>query len=268
VTWKININSDMGEGYGRWQLGPDEELIPLVPTVNIACGYHAGDPRIMRRVAAAAIAAGADVGPHVSLPDLRGFGRRPIEIDPDDLRDDVLYQIGALEGFVRAAGGTMRHVKPHGSLFAMCGRREEYARALLGAVASFDKNLIVNVGHGWPQRLAPEYGLTVVTEGYIDLDYQPDGFPLVEPTKLSRDPEEVARRALAIVRGQSAPALDGSTVEVVTPTVCIHGDMPNVLDVTRHLRKRLAEEGVEVVGLAEAIEAAGDVAVDVAVDPL
>jgi UPF0271 protein len=154
----------------------------------------------------------------------------------------------------------MRHVKPHGSLFAMCGRREEYARALLGAVASFDKNLIVNVGHGWPQRLAAEYGLTVVTEGYIDLDYQPDGFPRVEPTKLSRDPEEVVRRALAIVRGRSAPALDGSTVEVVAPTVCIHGDMPNVLDVTRHLRKRLAEEDVEVVGLAEAISAAEDAA--------
>jgi 5-oxoprolinase (ATP-hydrolysing) subunit A len=258
VTRKININSDMGEGYGRWQLGPDEDLIPLVPTVNIACGYHAGDPRIMRRVAAAAIAAGADVGPHVSLPDLRGFGRRPMEIDPDDLRDDVLYQIGALEGFVRAEGGTMRHVKPHGSLFAMCGRREEYARALLGAVASFDKNLIVNVGHGWPQRLAAEYGLTVVTEGYIDLDYQPDGFPRVEPMKLPRDPEDVVLRALAIVRGQSAPALDGSTVEVVAPTLCIHGDMPGVLDVTRHLRKRLAEEDVEVVGLAEAIEAAGN----------
>jgi UPF0271 protein len=253
MTLKININCDMGEGYGRWQLGCDEELIPLVPTVNIACGYHAGDPRIMRRVAAAAIAAGADVGPHVSLPDLRGFGRRPMEIDPADLRDDVLYQIGALEGFVRAEVGTMRHVKPHGSLYAMCGRREEYARALLSAVAGFDKNLIVIVGQGWPQRLAAEYGLTVLSEGYIDLDYQPDGFPRVEPMKLSRDPDDVVRRALDIVRGQAATALDGSRVEVSTPTLCIHGDMPGVLDVARHLRKRLAEEDIEVVGLAEAV---------------
>jgi UPF0271 protein len=253
VTFKININSDMGEGYGRWQLGPDEDLIPLVSTVNIACGFHAGDPKIMRRVAAAAIAAGADVGPHVSLPDIRGFGRRPMEIDPDDLRDDVLYQIGALEGFVRAAGGTMRHVKPHGSLYAMCGRREEYARALLDAVAGFDKNLIVIVGQGWPQRLAAEYGLTVVYEGYVDLDYRPDGFPHVEPVKLPRDPDEVVRRALGIVRQHSAPALDGSEVEVAAPTICLHGDMPGVLDVARHLRKRLAEEDIEVVGLAEAV---------------
>jgi 5-oxoprolinase (ATP-hydrolysing) subunit A len=135
----------------------------------------------------------------------------------------------------------------------MCGRREEYARALLGAVASFDKNLIVIVGQGWPQRLAPEYGLTVVYEGYIDLDYQPDGFPLVEPVKQPRDPDDVVRRALSIVRDQSATALDGSAVEVATPTVCLHGDMPNVLEVARHLRKRLAEENVAVVGLAEAV---------------
>ena len=140
---------------------------------------------------------------------------------------------------VRAEGGAMRHVKPHGSLFAMCGRREEYARALLGAVASFDKNLIVNVGHGWPRRLAAEYGLTVGTEGYIDLDYQPDGFPFVEPVKQPRDPDDVVRRALSIVRDQSATALDGSAVKIATPTVCLHGDMPNVLEVARRLRKRL-----------------------------
>jgi UPF0271 protein len=255
MTWKININSDMGEGFGRWQLGSDEELIPLVPTVNIACGFHAGDPRIMRRVTAAAIAAGADIGPHVALPDLRGFGRRPMELDPDDLRDDVLYQIGALDGFVRAEGGTMRHVKPHGSLYAMCGRREDYARALLGAVASYDKNLIVIVGQGWPQKLAAEYGLTVVYEGYIDLDYQPDGFPRVEPVKQPRDPDDVVARALAIVREQSATALDGSAIGVRTPTLCLHGDMPNVLEVARHVRKRLAEESIEVVGLAEAVQA-------------
>ena len=149
----------------------------------------------------------------------------------------------------------MRHVKPHGSLYAMCGRREACARALLAAVASYDKNLIVIVGQGWPQRLAAEYGLTVVYEGYIDLDYQPDGYPRVEPVKQSRDPDDVVRRALAIVREQSATALDGSAIDVRTPTLCLHGDMPNVLEVTRHVRKRLAEEGIEVVGLAAAVQA-------------
>lgn len=253
MTWKININTDMGEGYGRWRLGPDEELIPLVPTVNIACGFHAGDPRIMRRVTAQALEAGLDVGAHVSLPDLRGFGRRPIEIDPDDLRDDVLYQVGALDAFVRAEGGAMRHVKPQGSLHAMCGRREEYAHALLTAISAYDDELIVIVGRGWPQRLAADYGLKVVYEGYIDLEYHPDGYPRVEHAKSPYDPDDVVRRALAIVKEHSARALDGSTLEVVTPTLCLHGDMPNVLEVTHRVRERLAEESVEIVGLTCAL---------------
>jgi UPF0271 protein len=245
----------MGDGYGRWRLGPDEELVPLVPTVNIACGFHAGDPRIMHRVTAQAVEAGIDVGAHVSLPDLRGFGRRPMEIDPDDLRDDVLYQVGSLDAFVRAEGGAMRHVKPHGALYVMCGRRGEYARALLEAVAKYDDELIVIVGPGWPQRIAGEYGLTVVREGYIDLEYQPDGYPKVEHTKRPCDPDDVVRRALTIVKEHTAEALDGSTLEVVTPTLCLHGDMPNVLEVTRRVRERLAEEDVEIVGLSSALAA-------------
>jgi UPF0271 protein len=253
VSWQVNINSDMGEGFGRWQLGSDEELIPLVPTVNIACGFHAGDPRIMHRVTAAAIAAGADVGAHVALPDLRGFGRRPFDIDADDLRDDLIYQIGALDAFVRVEGGTMRHVKPHGSLYAMCGRNEHYAHALLDAVSRYDESLIVIVGQGWPERLAASFGLTVRHEGYIDLDYQPDGFPQVEPVKKACDPDEVARRAVAIVKEQAATALDGSRIEVVTPTLCLHGDMPNVLDVATRVRDRLAEEDIEIVDLASAL---------------
>lgn len=253
MTWRININSDMGEGFGRWQLGPDEELIPLVPTVNIACGFHAGDSRIMHRVTKAAVAAGVDIGAHVALPDLRGFGRRPLEIAPEELLDDILYQIGALDAFVRFEGGTMRHVKPHGSLYAMCGRREEYARALLEAVSRYDRNLIVIVGQGWPERLADEYGLIVRHEGYIDLDYQPDGFPIVEPVKQARDPEEVARRAVAIVKERKATAADGTQITVETPTLCLHGDMPNVLEVAATLRVRLCAEDIEIVDLAKAV---------------
>jgi 5-oxoprolinase (ATP-hydrolysing) subunit A len=254
---KININSDVGEGYGRWQLGADDELIPLVPTVNIACGFHAGDPRIMRETVRIALDAGADIGAHVSLPDLRGFGRRPMRLPPDELRDDVLYQIGGLDAFVRSAGGRLRHVKPHGSLYAMCGREEGYARALLEAVAGLDPELIVIAGQGWPQRLAAGYGVRAVYEGYVDLEYQPDGFPLVEPRKRAHDPDDVVRRALGIIRDGTATAVDGSTVRVRTPTLCLHGDMPNVLDVAPRLRKRLAEEDIELVDLATAVGAEG-----------
>ncbi|GAB2802813.1 5-oxoprolinase subunit PxpA [Actinoallomurus bryophytorum] len=252
MTWKININTDVGDGYGQWRLGVDEEILSLVPTVNIACGFHAGDPRIMHRVTARAVELGVDVGAHVSLPDLRGFGRRPMEIDPGDLRDDVLYQVGSLDAFVRAEGGAMRHVKPHGALYTMCGKRVDYAQALLEAVAKYDDELIVITGPGWPQRLAADYGLTVVGEGYIDLDYRPDGYPEAEETRRPRDPEDVALRALRIVKEHTAKALDGSAIEVVTPTLCLHGDR----SVIRHVRERLAEEDVDVVGLSSALAAA------------
>ena len=251
MTWKININADMGGGHGQWRLAPGE--VPLVPSVNIACGFHAGDPRTMHRVTAQAVEGGIDVGAHVSLRDPRGVGRRPMEIDPGELRDDVLYQVGALDAFVRAEGGAMRHVKPYGALYVMCGRRLDYARALLEAVATYDDELIVITGPGWPQRLAAEYGLTVVGEGYIDLDYRPDGYPEVEHTRWPRDPEDVVRRALGIVKEHTVEALDGSTIEVVTSTLCLRGDTPSVV---RHVRERLAQEDVEVVGLSSALAAA------------
>ena len=251
MTWKININSDMGGGSGQWRLAPGE--VPLVPSVNVACGFHAGDPRTMHRVTAQAVEAGIDVGAHVSFYDLQKSSRRPIEVDPGDLRDDVLYQLGSLDAFVRAEGGAMRHVKPHGALYVMCGRRLDYAQALLDAVAKYDDELIVITGPGWPQRLAAEYGLTVIGEGYLDLDYRPDGYPEVEHTRRPRDPEDVARRALGIVKEHTVEALDGSTIEVVTPTLCLRGDTPGV---ARHVRERLAQEGVEVVGLSLALAAA------------
>jgi 5-oxoprolinase (ATP-hydrolysing) subunit A len=250
VTWKININSDMGGGYGQWRLGPGE--VPLVPSVNVACGFHAGDPRTMHRVTAQAVEAGIDVGAHVSFYDLQKSSRRPIEVDPGDLRDDVLYQLGSLDAFVRAEGGAMRHVKPHGALYVMCGRRLDYARALLEAVAKYDDELIVITGPGWPQGLAADYGLTVIGEGYIDVDYRADGYPEVEYTRRPSDPEDVVRRALAIVKEHTATALDGSTIEVVTRTLCLHGDR----SVARHVRERLAQEDVEVVGLSSALAAA------------
>lgn len=258
MTYRVNINSDMGEGFGRWRLGHDEELIPLVPTVNIACGFHAGDPQIMRKTTAAATAAGADIGAHVALPDLRGFGRRKLDIGAEELRDDIVYQIGALDAFVRTEGGRMRHVKPHGTLYAMCGRTEDYARALLDAVARYDDDLVVIVGDGWPQRLAGEYGLRVVYEGYIDLDYQPDGYPVVEPVKQSHDPDRVAERAVELVTAHTATAVDGTRITVHTPTLCLHGDMPNVLDVAHRVRAALAANDIEIVDLATAVGATSE----------
>jgi len=225
VTWNINLNVDLGEAPG-----PSAELMALVPSVTIACG----DPRSMHRLSAQAVEAGIDVGALIRPPRTSGDG-------PDDLRDDVLFQVGALDAFVQSEGGAMRHVKPYGPLSALCDQREEYARALLEAVATYDDEMIVIAGPGWPQRLADAYGLTVVREGYVNVEYRPDG-------RIShvQDPDEVVRHALRLV---AAP--DGSTLEVVT----LHGDTPDVVEVTRRVRQRLAEEDVSIVGLTPAVAA-------------
>jgi UPF0271 protein len=228
VTWNINLNADLGEAPG-----PSAELIALVPSVTIACG----DPRSMHRLSAQAVEAGIDVGALIRPPRTSGDG-------PDDLRDDVLYQVGALDAFVQSEGGAMRHVKPHGSLSALCGQREEYARALLEAVAKYDDEMIVVAGPGWPQRLADSYGLTVVREGYLDREYRPDG--RIEQVQ---DPDEVVRRALRLAKDRTA----GSTFDVMTLT--LSGDTPNVVEVTRRVRQRLAEEDVGIVGLTPAVAA-------------
>jgi UPF0271 protein len=250
MATQININCDMGEGYGRWTLGDDAGILPLVPTANIATGFHGGDPTIMRRVVCMAKEVGADIGAHVSLPDLLGFGRRRIDVSPQELQDYVTYQIGALGAFARAADAELTHVKPHGILYGMAGQDPEIGRALLTAVRDYDPNLIVIVGGAETPRLARELGLRVLPEAYCDLDYHPNGYPVIERHKKARDPEEVARRELQIALEQRGSAVDGSELKLDMRTMCIHGDASNAVEVATLVRKRLAEAGVDVVPLA------------------
>lgn len=251
----INLNSDMGESYGRWQLGNDAELMGLVPTINVACGFHAGEPHVMRRTIELAAAAGVELGAHVALPDMLGFGRRPMEISGDELRDYVTYQIGALLGFVRAAGLTLYHVKPHGALYAMCGKSEVHALALFRAMKAIDPGLVAIVGGPAAAAAAAATGVQAVPEGYVDLRYQPNGFPVLERAKRAWDPEEVAERAVRIVRDRRLDAVDGSKVPVAVPTICLHGDAPNAVDVARSVRARLAAEGIDIVPLRHVLTA-------------
>jgi UPF0271 protein len=249
----VNVNCDLGESFGRWRLGNDEELIRHVPTANVACGFHAGDPHVMRRTVELAREYGVEVGAHVGLPDLVGFGRRRLEVSGDELRDVVLYQLGALGAFAGAAGVPVTHVKPHGVLYAMCGEREEYAAGLLEAVAAVDPSFVVIVGGAVAGELGAGLGLTVTAEGYVDLAYRPDGFPVIERVKEAWPPGEVARRAVRLVKERAATAVDGSELSVDVPTICVHGDAANAVEVARTLRERLAEEGVEVLPLRAAI---------------
>ncbi len=250
---RININCDMGESFGPWQLGNDAELMRYVPTINVACGFHAGDPHVMRRTVELAAEAGVEVGAHPGLPDILGFGRRRLEISADELKDYVLYQVGALQGIARAAGLRLSHVKPHGALYAMCGGREELALALLEAARSLDPDTIVIVGGPAVEAASAATGVRAVPEGYVDLAYQPNGFPVLERAKRTWDPDEVAARAVRIVRERRLEAVDGSSLTINVPTFCVHGDAPNAIEVARAVRERLAREGIEVVGLARAV---------------
>ncbi len=250
---RININCDMGESFGPWRLGNDAELMRYVPTINVACGFHAGDPHVMRRTVELAAEAGVEVGAHPGLPDILGFGRRRLEISADELKDYVLYQVGALQGIARAAGLRLSHVKPHGALYAMCGGREELALALLEAARSLDPDTIVIVGGPAVEAASAATGVRAVPEGYVDLAYQPNGFPVLERAKRTWDPDEVAARAVRIVRERRLEAVDGSSLTINVPTFCVHGDAPNAIEVARAVRERLAREGIEVVGLARAV---------------
>lgn len=246
----INLNCDMGESFGRWALGNDAELMRWIPTINVACGFHAGDPHVMQRTVALAAAAGVEVGAHVALPDRLGFGRRRLELDPEELYDDVIYQVGALGAFCRAAGVPLGHVKPHGALYAMCGEREDYARALFRAMRAVDPALAAILGGPAVAPAAAATGVRAVAEGYVDLAYQPSGFPVLERAKRAWPPAEVAANAVRIARERRLAAVDGSSIPLEVPTICIHGDAPNGVEVARAVREALAAAGLEVVSLA------------------
>jgi len=249
MTTQININCDMGESFGRWELGHDAELMPLVPTVNIACGFHGGDPSVMRRTVAMACAAGVEIGAHVGLPDLLGFGRRRLEITPSELQDGVTYQIGALAAFVRAEGGHLTHVKPHGSLYGMASHDPVYCQSVLRAVRDFDPRLLVILSGPSVSAVAADLGVTCVSEAFIDLDYRPDGSLLLEPAKQAWAPAVVASRALEVVLHKRGYTVDGTELQLDVRTLCLHGDAPNAVQIAQVVRQELAAANIQVTGL-------------------
>lgn len=251
----INLNVDVGESFGNYSFGADGALLPLVPTANVACGAHAGDPRVMRETVALAVEHGVEIGAHVSLPDLLGFGRRVIDIDADELRDTILFQIGALSAFTTAAGTRLYHVKPHGVLYRLCGERDDYAEALISAVAEFDPGLRVITGGSRPAEVGRRRGVEVTHEGYVDLAYRPDGYPIVERRKQPSDPAQVAHRAVTLAAtGKSVVAATGEPLRIDAPTLCLHGDAPRAADTARAVRDALRDAEIAVVGLAQAMK--------------
>jgi UPF0271 protein len=252
---RININVDMGESFGNYSFGSDAKLMELVPTANVACAFHAGDPHVMHETVDMALENGVEIGAHVGLPDLIGFGRRWLEVSAQELRDYTLFQIGALDAFVRAAGGRLSHVKPHGVLYRACGERSDYAEVLVDAIAALDPDLRVIVGGDAALEAGRARGVRATNEGYVDLEYRPDGYPVIEQKKLAKDPEDVAERAVRLATQRRVRVKDtGEELTVEVPTLCVHGDAPNAEEVARAVRAGLAAADVEVVGLAAAMD--------------
>jgi len=231
---RVDLNADLGESYGRWTLGDDAALMPHLTSANVACGFHGGDPHVMRRTVALAAGHGVGIGAHVGLPDLIGFGRRRLAVSPEELADYVTYQAGAVRAFAEAEGVALRHVKPHGAMYSMVVDDGELAQALCETVAVLGVALLM------PPELGPAAGaagIRLVPEGYVDLDYDAGGKLILERVKQPRDPAETARRAVAFAR-------EGSV-----ESICIHGDGPNAVELAAAVRAALAEAGVEVAPL-------------------
>jgi UPF0271 protein len=239
----IDLNADLGEGFGAWRLGDDDALLDVVTSANVACGFHAGDPSTMASVCRRAVQKGVAIGAQVGYRDLAGFGRRRIDYAHDELRDDIVYQIGALEAFCRIAGDRVRYVKPHGALYNTAAVDELQASAVVAAVVAYDPALPVLCQPGSVLAVrAAESGLTAIGEGFADRGYLPDGrlVPRSRPDALVHDPDEVVARVVQMAVDGTVTAIDGSTVECRVRSICLHGDTPGAVRLARAVRDGLA----------------------------
>ncbi|MCE4946143.1 LamB/YcsF family protein [Streptomyces albulus] len=249
----IDLNADLGEGFGRWRLTDDEALLSVVTSANVACGFHAGDPSTMRRVCALAAERGVVIGAQVSYRDLAGFGRRAMDLPPDELADEVTYQIGALEVFARAAGARVGYVKPHGALYNRCVDDVEQAAAVVAGVRAAGGRLpLLGLPGSQLHRAAEEAGLPVVGEAFADRAYTDRGtlVPRREAGAVVHDPDAVVKRAVGLARDRAVTSRDGTRITVAARSLCLHGDTPGAADLARRVRAELAAAGVPVRSFA------------------
>ncbi len=245
----VDLNVDSGESFGRYKIGNDAELFKYVTSANVACGFHAGDPSVMRRTVRLAKEYNVRVGAHPGFPDLMGFGRRAMEIKVEDLENYVLYQIGALHAFLRAEGLNMQHVKPHGALYNMAWGRRDYAEAITKAIKLFDPNLILIAPYGSEMhRVAEAQGLRIGFEFFADRNYLSNGrlVPRSKPNALVLNVDEAIERAVRAVSEGKVKTIEGKDMDIVAHTICIHGDSPHAVELASKLRRRLEEVGILV----------------------
>jgi UPF0271 protein len=246
---RVDVNGDVGESFGAYLIGNDEQLIPFLSSANVACGFHAGDPGVMRATVAIAKTHGVAVGAHPGFPDLLGFGRRNLAASPREVEDDVTYQIGALAAIAASQGVRLRHVKPHGALYNMAALDATIADAIARATAAVDASLmLVGLSGSLLIEAATRHGLRGVSEVFADRAYRRDGtlVPRGESGAVIDDVTRVVARAIAMVTTQSVVAIDGTSIPLVADTICLHGDTPGAVDLARALREALRTAGVTV----------------------
>lgn len=245
----MDLNSDVGESFGRWSLGDDTTMFKSVSSANVACGFHAGDPTVIRRTCREAVAAGVVVGAHVGYRDLAGFGRRFVDMEPNELADDVVYQIGALQALAATEGARVRYVKPHGGLYNAIVSHTAQARAVVDAVKSVDPGLpILGLPGSEVLRLAEAAGLRAVTEAFADRAYNPDGTLVSRalPGAVLHDPGQVAEHVLRMATESAIRAVDGSILKIAADSICVHGDSPGAVAMAVAVRAALSDAGIRI----------------------
>ena len=252
---QIDFNCDMGESFGPYSFGADEELMRHISSANVAGGFHAGDPQVMGKTVALAKENGVAVGLHNGYGDLVGFGRREIKATPEEIRDELIYQLGALREFARLQGLEVQHVKPHGALYMVAAREEELSRAIIGAIQSVDPALVLYcMQASKTYELAQEMGQPVAREFFADREYNDEG-QIVFTRRVAEelDPEEMAERTLRGVTEGRVETVDGNDIEVAADSICVHSDTPGVVRVAEAIVRKLGESGIEIrpVGRAE-----------------
>lgn len=253
MTSTIDLNADLGEAFGAYQMGSDAQVLGCVTSANIACGFHAGDPRIMDKTVGLCVEMGVQIGAHPGFFDLRGFGRREMKVDPEEIEDDVLYQVGALQAFARSRGGSLTHVKPHGALYNQAVADRALARAIAKGISRAGTHLLfVGLCSSLPMRhAAQEAGLRFAGEAFADRRYRKDGtlVPRSIPGSVLHDPIEAAAQAVSIARDGKVVAEDGSYISLQADTICLHGDTPEAVAHATAVRAALEGAGVTLRAL-------------------
>jgi len=247
---KIDLNCDLGESYGEFKVGNDEKIMPYITSANIACGFHAGDPMTVATTISMAKEHNVAIGAHPSFPDLMGFGRREMQLTFEEVKNCVIYQIGAVQGFARIAGINLQHVKPHGALYNMAAKDERISEAIVEGVQALDSNLIVfSPSRSMLTKVAEKAGLIVANEFFADRSYNSDGSLVSrkQPNAMIEDPEKVVERALRAVVEAKVLAVDGKSVKLGDVyTICVHGDTPSAVKLAQALKRGFAKAAIEV----------------------